>query len=262
MANVLTERGLISRKEVQASVVSNDGNGIRFCLEGSENYIEARSENIFSTQRNTVLAKNNDCVCLTEHFLAAAALQKITNIDVILTESELPFGDGSAQFWIDFFDQIKLPDECFDKRDFKLREHILVVDANDKSRFIQIEPADKFSVTYLMDWDHPALGKQSYTWTESDYISEIASARTFSNEIENELLGLSGWVLGYSNDGFTQKLHSANEPARHKALDLLGDLMLSTINPLTIKMSVTSSKAGHELNSFAAKKLKEQLLDV
>jgi UDP-3-O-acyl-N-acetylglucosamine deacetylase len=261
MVNTLTEKGLISRKEIKVLVKPNNSLGIRFCLEDSDNYIEANSDNIFSTQRNTVLAKNNDCICLTEHFLAAAALKKLTNIDVILSEPELPFGDGSAQFWIDFFDQLDLPQESFDRRFYKINENLLITDDSDESRFIRMELADNFSVTYLMDWNHPALGKQNYTWTDNDTISAIASARTFSSEVENELLGLSGWVLGYSDEGFKQDLHYENEPARHKALDLLGDLMLSTINPLNIKMSIVSSKAGHELNSKAAQKLKEIFLN-
>jgi len=257
MGNSLIEKGLISRKEVSATVTANDADGIRFKLINSDNFIEADLNNLFSTQRNTVLSKNNDCICLTEHFLAACALLKITNIDVELSEPELPFGDGSAEFWLSFLQGLNLPTECFDVREFELKEDIEIIDENDSSRFIKICKSEIFKIGYQMDWDHPALGKQNYTWSDLDPIKEIAEARTFSNEAENLALGLSGWVLGFNEAGFLQKLHADNEPARHKTLDLLGDLMLSGINPLTIKMSIISNKGGHELNSKAAAKLKE-----
>lgn len=257
MGNSLIEKGLISRKEVTATVTANGGQGIRFKLENANNHVEAKLSNLFSTQRNTVLSKNNDCICLTEHFLAACALLKITNIDVELSEPELPFGDGSAEFWLGFLQDLDLPAECFDKREFVLNEEITICDENDNSRFIKILPSDVFKIGYKMDWDHPALGKQDYTWSTQDPIKEIAEARTFSNEAENIALGLSGWVLGFNEKGFIQDLYAENEPARHKALDLLGDLMLSGVNPLSIKMSILSNKGGHELNSKAATKLKE-----
>lgn len=253
----LTEKGLISRKSVKASIVPNKSKGIRFKLKNSNTWVKAEISNLFSTQRNTVLANDGVCICLTEHFLAACALLRISNIDVILSEPELPFGDGSAAFWIDFLTKLTIPDSSFDNSIKKIMQEFIVEDSEDKSRFIKIIPNEKFEIEYKMDWDHPALGKQNYIWSVTDDKYEIAKARTFSSEAENKALGLSGWVLGFDENGFNKELYANNEPARHKALDLLGDLMLSGFIPLNINMKIISNKGGHELNSKAAKKIKE-----
>ena len=249
----LSARGLISRQLVEAQISANNAQGIRFLYAGEQ--IEAKSSNLYSTQRNTVIAKNNQCVCLTEHFLAACALAGLDNIDLELSEGELPFGDGSAKLWLDFFQNQSLIFDLSQK--FKLEQEYKIVDEADKTRFITLSPADKFSLTYALDWAHPKIAQQEYTWTMGDAVEEIACARTFSNEVENQALGLSGWVIGLTEDAITHELHYSNEPARHKALDLLGDLMLSGLNPLQIGMKVYSHKAGHELNSRAAKLLNE-----
>lgn len=252
--NKLSARGLISREIVEACLQTNDNKGIRFIY--ANELIEALAKNLYSTQRNTVIAKNNECVCLTEHFLAACAISGLNNIDLELSEGELPFGDGSAQLWLDFFaSQAGLVFDLSQK--FKLKQEYKIVDELDNTRFIVLSPADNFSVTYSLDWSHPQIAKQEFTWSKGDPIEAIAKARTFSNESENQMLGLSGWVIGLTEDDITQALHYPDEPARHKALDLLGDLMLSGINPLQIGMNVYSHKAGHELNSRAAKLLNE-----
>ena len=178
----------------------------------------------------------------------------IKNIDVILDETELPFGDGSAKLWIDLFKEHKLGEKIRESSK-ELKEEILVKDPNDESRFIKAVPSENFKATYLMDWDHPKIGKQEYTWSLNDEVEEVANARTFSSEAENKMLGLDGWVVGLTKDDFTTALLFENEPARHKVLDLIGDLSLSGINPLDIKMHVSSSKGGHWLNSEFAKKL-------
>lgn len=247
----LEAKGIISRNLVKAQIQKNDGLGIRF-VTNTGLIIEAIIGNLHSTQRNTVIAKNEEYVCLTEHFLAACALTGTSNIDVSLNESELPFGDGSAEFWLKFLEKNNLTKKVESK--ISLEERSIFKDDNDDSRFIEIFPSQYFKVSYKMDWNHPKIGKQEYTWdSQKDSVYEIASARTFSNETENQALGLSGWVIGLTEDDFTHKLHYENEPARHKALDLVGDMMLSGVNPLNVAMHVISHKGGHELNSKVAK---------
>lgn len=247
----LEAKGIISRNLIKAQVMKNDSFGIRF-ISNSDLIIEACIDNLYSTQRNTVIAKNEECICLTEHFLAACALTGTNNIDLKLSEGELPFGDGSAEFWIDFLKENKLTKEV--PINFTLKEPITIKDENDNSRFIEILPSESFKVTYKMDWNHPKIGKQEYTWdSRKDSIYELASARTFSTETENQILGLSGWVIGLTDHDFTHELRFDNEPARHKALDLVGDMMLSGVNPLSVAMHVISHKGGHELNSKVAK---------
>jgi len=254
----LESKGIISKKPIKASIIRNTDKGIRFFIEKPEasrgEAIEAKISNLGSTQRNTVLSKGDQIVCLTEHFLAACSLMNVQNIDVILNENELPFGDGSAKLWVDFFKENNIGEKISQSKKV-LAEEIIVKDPNDESRFIKAVPCDNFKATYLMDWDHPKIGKQEYTWSLNDELSELAHARTFSSEEENKIFGLDGWVVGLSKDDFTKPLLFKNEPARHKVLDLVGDLSLSGTNPLNIKMHVSSSKGGHWLNSELTKKL-------
>ena len=118
-------------------------------------------------------------------------------------------------------------------------------------------PTDvNFTATYQMDWNHPKIGKQSYTWAlDKEAIEEVANARTFSTEAENQMLGLSGWIVGITETDFTMPLRFPDEPSRHKVLDLIGDLYLSGINPLNFQMQVISNQGGHYLNSVLAREL-------
>jgi len=252
--NELESKGIISRELIKAVILANDSKGLRFLLNNV--LIEAHIKNLHSTQRNTVLGKQGECLCLTEHFLAAASVYGIDNFDLSISEAELPFGDGSAMLWIDFFKQAGLV-QGDRSIHYHLQQEYRIVDENDDSRYIVLKPSPDFQVTYCLDWNHPKIGKQEYTWTIDESIDDIATARTFSNEEENKMLGLSGWVIGLTADDFTHDLHQVNEPARHKVLDLIGDLRLSGINPIHIAMHVTSHKGGHELNSRAAKLLSE-----
>ena len=81
-------------------------------------------------------------------------------------------------------------------------------------------PDVSFSVTYLMDWKHPQIGKRWQTWNLSMPASEIADARTFGSLKEHEMLGLVDDVVSLTSDGFTDKLRFEDEPVRHKLLDL------------------------------------------
>jgi UDP-3-O-acyl-N-acetylglucosamine deacetylase len=100
-----------------------------------------------------------------------------------------------------------------------------------------------------------------YSWQAGKQsIEEIASARTFASEAENKILGLSGWVLGYTESSFTLPLRHPLEPAQHKALDLIGDMYLAGINPLDIGMQVISNQGGHSLNIELARALRQEIL--
>lgn len=255
-SHILESRGLISRRIVRAEISENEGLGIRF-ISPEKFIIEAKLENLYSTQRNTVLAsKENPCesICLTEHFLAALALLNIKNIDIKLSDYELPFGDGSARIWIDFFREKKLASKIKDSK-FSLKKILLVHDDTNPEKFIKAIPSENFSIKYMMNWDHPKILKQDFTWRLGDSIEEVSDARTFASEAENQILGLSNWVIGLTENDFTMPLRFPDEPSRHKTLDLIGDLMLSGYNPLEVKMELISNQGGHELNSKMAHEL-------
>ena len=176
-ANLTLEAdGIISRNKVQATIQRNMGQGICFILP-STTLIRAHIDNLFSTQRNTVIAQNGECVCLCEHFLAACALVNLTDIDIYLNENELPFADGSAMCWLDLFrENALLPTKVPIAR--PLLAAVVIRDENDSSRYIELIPSESFRVTYHLDWKHPLIGIQEYTWnSEIDAIDLLAKAR-------------------------------------------------------------------------------------
>jgi UDP-3-O-[3-hydroxymyristoyl] N-acetylglucosamine deacetylase len=254
----LESKGLISRSLVKAELIPNKSQGLRF-ISPKGNIIEADISNLYSTQRNTVLAKDSECICLTEHFLAAASLMNLNDIDIKLSDYELPFGDGSAALWVEFFERNGLGGD-FDKNEaLRLQEEILI---QKDGRYIELKASEVFKVTYKLNWPHPKVGEQEYTWEfGKNKVNDIAIARTFSSETENQMLGLSGWIIGLTEDDITVPLHFGDEPARHKVLDLIGDLSLCGMNPLNIRMHVISHQGGHELNAMAARRL-AQLKDL
>ena len=256
----IESKGLISRNQIKAEIKANENLGIRFTVNSSK-VVLADVTSISSTQRNTVISNGTNSICLTEHFMAAAALINLNNVDIDLSDEELPFGDGSSKTLIDLFKEKGLVNsEKFDSH-LELKEEIKIIDPEKPHRYIIAKPTNNnFKATYQMDWKHPKIGEQSFTWQlAKNSIEEISDARTFSTEMENQMLGLSGWIVGITEDDFTMPLRFEDEPSRHKVLDLIGDLYLSGINPLLIKMEVTSNQAGHHLNSLLAQEIKKQL---
>ncbi len=269
-------KGLISRAEVTAKIIKNTGKGIRFfvredlgnfpesietglSLNDNEDAVIAHVSQISSTQRNTVLSNGKSSICLTEHFLAACALLNVKDIDVFLDQEELPFGDGSANLWLSLFKDTPFSEPILSS-DVNLKEEIIIRDSQQPHKFIKAIPIDtNFNATYQMNWAHPKIGEQSFTWTLANSLAEeIANARTFSTEAENQILALSDWIVGITDTDFTMPLRFTDEPSRHKVLDLIGDLLLAGINPLRFKMQLISNQGGHHLNSLLAAKLSEQ----
>lgn len=250
---ICSEKGIISRSDVNVKISANDGLGIRFILPSGK-IIKASTESIFSSQRNTVLGDSEESLCLVEHFLAACSLLALNNLDVEVDNYELPFADGSAMFWIDCLRASGFAKEnLLEQKRISLNEEFILVDETDVTRFIKVRPSDTFSVSYILDMPQNFIGRREAKWTlGEDSIELIARARTFSNEEENKLLGLDTWVLGYTESAFTKPLYSYNEPAMHKALDLIGDLRLIGFNPLSLNADIISSKGGHALNTKLA----------
>ncbi len=249
----LSAWGLISKEIVKAKLLKNNLGKIRFIYQGE--VIEAIHTNIYSSQRNTVLAKNDQFICLTEHFLAACTLMKINGIDLELSHPELPFADGSSMLWYKFFEALQLEADTKDFGSIDLKSELLLEDDFDKSRFIKIVPSQEFLLEYRLDYERPFKMSHNYQWSEKDELTDILKARTFSNLPENKLLGYQDWVLGMDENGFDQELFFEDEAARHKALDLIGDLSLCGFNPLRLNAHIISSKGGHDLNAKAAQKL-------
>jgi len=204
-----------------------------------------------NTFRNVVLGKGAARLCIVEHFLAAASLWGLDDLKVHVDGPEMPLGDGSANFWIELFQKAGLARKKHEAS-IAITEPIIV---SNKDRSLMAIPDERFSISYLMDWEHPKIGKRWQTWDTEKPVEDIAHARTFGWLKDHQMLGLQDDVVSLTEDGFTHDLRFEDEPVRHKLLDLLGDLALAGVNPTKFKARFVSIKGGHELDVQMAKKL-------
>lgn len=255
----LTGRGATSRQTVNVEVEQAEpGHGIVFAVRQGATVVEvpARWDFVVNTLRNVVLGGQGVRLCIVEHFLAAASLWGLDDLIVRVDGLEMPLGDGSALFWIELFKTAGWERRAVEAH-LELKEPLIVQKGE---RLLMAIPDDRFSMSYHMDWDHPRLGKRWQSWDAGMDPLQIASARTFGSVKEHRLLGLTDEVVSLTDTGFTQQLRFEDEPVRHKLLDLLGDLRLSGVNPITFKARFVSIKAGHELDVEFARLLAEAAL--
>jgi UDP-3-O-[3-hydroxymyristoyl] N-acetylglucosamine deacetylase len=241
--------GTSSRRTVEVRVFKGKaGSGIRFLAKHPQTagdiVIPAHADFVVSTLRNVVLGKDGARVCFVEHILAAAALWGAKDLVIEVDGPEIPLGDGSASFWIELFEQSSLKQET-PKPLFTVKEPYVVAKGD---RQIIALPGDQFSIAYLIDWQHPAIGKRWCVWYGDQPLCHIANARTFNLKSEQDMLGLSDNFVSLTDEGFSKPLRFEDEPVRHKLLDLFGDLTLLGVNPLAIKAQFISIKGGHELD--------------
>lgn len=252
---VFTGRGITSRQDIRVEVIPQPaGSGITFELidaDGLPVRIPARADYVVNTLRNVVLGVGMTRLCIVEHFLCATSLWGLEDIFVKVDGPEMPLGDGSAKFWCELFANAGWQPKTVQSS----RELPETITCKRGDRVLLAIPDDCFSVTYLMDWNHPAIGRCWQSWTPSAAGSDIAEARTFGSLQEHQLLGIADEVVSLTADGFTQPLRWPDEPVRHKLLDLVGDLALAGVNPMSWKARFISIKGGHEMDVEMAKRL-------
>ena len=251
---------LMSGENSDVTVFPSDKKGIRFFVPNGETPIEANVENVASTQNCVVLATPNGQIRLVEHFLAACALCGIDSLDVCISNIEMPILDGSAKKWVELFNEAG-----FERTFCGVTIDKPITYAKGDTA-IAILPSDEFSVTYLLDFNHPDL-KQKWISTKFEKPEEIIDARTFGylKDLEKfQQMGLAKGVsientLGLTDDGYTSELRSDFEPIKHKILDLMGDLKLAGINLPDLKATIIAKQAGHASHVELAKILKQEL---
>ena len=258
---------------------------IRTDLEGNPT-IEAKAEFVVNTQRGTNLEKNGVQVQTSEHVLAAAVGLDIDNLLIEIDASEPPIMDGSSKYFVKALEEAGIEEQDAEIEEYVVKKIISYKDEITGSEII-LMPSDEYQVTTMVDFGTKILGTQNATLnTISDFKTEIADARTFSflHEIEtlleNDLIkggDLNNAIVYVDkelSDSTMQKLkkafkkddikvksngildnltlHWANEAARHKLLDVIGDLALVGIR---IRGKVIANKPGHLVNTQFAKKL-------
>jgi UDP-3-O-[3-hydroxymyristoyl] N-acetylglucosamine deacetylase/3-hydroxyacyl-[acyl-carrier-protein] dehydratase len=247
------------------------GSGVRFVrtdLPGRPS-VAVRPENAhFDPQagRRTILRENDVEIHTMEHLLAAVAGLGIDNVVIETSSMEIPEpADGSAAPIARI-----LLEAGFQEQD-RARRHIKVtrpVSWSDNGVTLQAVPFHGFRITFQIDYEHPLIGRQTVTFDIDDetFMREIAPARTFVLERDLDSLRGKGWikggrlesavVVGESGLRNPGPLRYPDEFARHKVLDLLGDLFLLG-GPLL--GHVTAVRAGHQSHVAFVKRLKETL---
>ncbi len=289
----LTGKGLHTGLEIEARFLpAPDNHGYKFKrvdLEGQP-VIDALAENVVATNRGTVIAKGEAKVSTIEHAMAALYAAGVDNVLIEVNAPEMPILDGSARFYSEEIARVGLADQKADKDFFYIKSKIEVRDEATGSSILVL-PDDEFSADVKIDFDSVVLNNQFATLENMDrFASDIAASRTFVfvREIEPLVKGnlIKGGDLdnaiviydtpmeqaeldrladlmnvprkdvsefGYINDN---PLTSENEPARHKLLDLIGDIALIG-RPL--KGRVIATRPGHSINTTFAKKIRKEI---
>lgn len=266
--------------------------GIRFRRTdlGEDAYIDALAENVSSTARSTTISCGDASVSTIEHVMSALTGMGVDNAIIDIDNIEVPILDGSAKpyvdaIWADGFQQQDAP-----RRYVELTETVEIRN-DEKGSVVRIEPAEEFSYDIKVDFNSIVLGVQNAHWDSSVvYPEEIGTCRTFVFFHEIEFLYNNNLVKGgdvdnaivivehpvtdeqvarmsqlfnvpaltVREDGYLSNLvlRFPNECARHKLLDLIGDLRLCGG---FLKAKVTAEKAGHGINTAAAKAVRATL---
>jgi UDP-3-O-[3-hydroxymyristoyl] N-acetylglucosamine deacetylase/3-hydroxyacyl-[acyl-carrier-protein] dehydratase len=251
-----------------------------------EPIIDAIAENVTETTRGTVLTKGEARVSTVEHAMAALFALGIDNCLMQVNGPEFPILDGSAKYYVENIERIGIKEQNAEKDVFVIKSKIEIKDENTGSSII-ILPDEKFSLNVLVHYNSDFLFNQYATLEDmEDFKEEIASSRTFVFVRELEPLMHLGLIKGgdldnaiviYDKEMSQQEVDNLcqllniptihlnqlgylnrkplvfeNEPARHKLLDLIGDLALIG---MPIKGKVIGIKPGHTFNTQVAKQL-------
>ena len=220
--------------------------------------IPARAELVTDTSRCTKISADGESVSTIEHLMSALVGLGVPWARITVDGPELPILDGSAQGWVKAIRPATIaPLGMLPTK--PISEPITVEGRN--GSYISATPSDKLSITLTIEYDHPVIGTQTAMFVEGDdYAKEIAPARTFGLRSEVDALLAAGLAKGGSldnaviveEDGYSTPLRFPNELARHKILDLLGDLYLSGGLP---KADIIAVKPSHTLNVALAARL-------
>jgi UDP-3-O-[3-hydroxymyristoyl] N-acetylglucosamine deacetylase/3-hydroxyacyl-[acyl-carrier-protein] dehydratase len=289
----LTGVGLHTGKEVKMTFkpapIDNGFTFVRVDLEGSP-IIEADANYVVNTQRGTNLEKLGVKIQTSEHVLAAFVGLDVDNVIIELNESEPPIMDGSSKYFVEAIEKVGVVEQDAERKYYVVKEVISFVDDTTGSEII-VMPSDEYQITTMVDFGTKVLGTQNATLKNiADFKSEISDARTFSFLHELENLLNEGLIKGgdlnnaivyvdkeisaqtmeslkkaFGKDQISVKengildnltLHYPNEAARHKLLDVIGDLALIGTR---IKGKVIANKPGHFVNTQFAKKMSKMI---
>ena len=259
----------------------------RVDLEGNP-LIEALSKYVVNTQRGTTLEKKGIKLKTIEHVLAALVGLEIDNVLIEINAEEPPIMDGSSKFFIDALQKAEIEELNTQRKEYIIKDTVTFKDEESGSE-ITVIPSDTYQVTAMVDYETKVLGTQNATLSKlSDFKKDFSNARTFSFLHEIEMLLENNLIKGgdlnnaivyvdkkisdqtmeklkkaFNKETVSVKsngildnlnLHYPNEAARHKLLDVIGDLALIGRR---IRGKVIAKKPGHFINTEFAKKISE-----
>ncbi len=292
----LTGVGLHTGEKVTLEILPAPGNhGYKFQrvdLEG-EPIIKADCDLVVATDRGTTLEANGARVNTTEHVLAALYGSQVDNALIKIDGPEIPIMDGSSKLFVEAIESVGFEDQDADRIYLELDENIPWEDVEKGIEFLAV-PDQHYRITVMVDYKSPVLGTQHATMYNIDeFRSEISQCRTFVFLRELEFLAQNNLIKGgdldnaivlVERENVSQeeidhiagllgkkdldikiqglgvlnniKLQFENEPARHKLLDIVGDLALVG---RPIKAHILGARPGHSGNVRFAKVLKEYM---
>jgi len=262
MMVTLSGKGLMSGQNSTLTINKTENDGIRFSNNG--NIISALAPNVVSTNNFVVLGNEKVQFCLIEHLMASLAFCNIKNALIELDGKEVPILDGSAKQWVEAMEK----EGMADKTNIECTEFDNSIFYEDGNTSIVLIPSDSFKITYLVDFEHKDLKNRWVTFEYGKNHEEIYSARTFGYLKDLEKFHAMGIALGADldntvglkdDDTYTCELRSQYESAKHKILDIIGDLHLTGRNPLGFKAHIIAKLAGHKSHVEFAKKIIKEL---
>ena len=252
--------------------------------------VNASVDNVIDTSRGTTIAENNAIVFTMEHVLAALTGLCVDNVLIELDMDEIPIRDGSSKYFVEAIEQAGIIQQIAERNYLVIDKEIVFRD-EDKGVELKIIPCDTFKIDVKIDYGTEVLNVQCAQLHDlKDFKQEISPCRTFVFLHELEFLLKNNLIKGgdlsnaivfvnrkvgqeeldrladlfnkpkvvVKEEGILNNLdlHFVNEPARHKLLDVIGDL---TLVGLPIKGHVTATKPGHYSNTEFAKLIKQQM---
>jgi UDP-3-O-[3-hydroxymyristoyl] N-acetylglucosamine deacetylase / 3-hydroxyacyl-[acyl-carrier-protein] dehydratase len=272
-----------------------ENHGIKFMrtdLEGNP-IVNASVENVVDTNRGTSIEQNGVRINTTEHVLAACVGMGLDNVLIELDGSETPIIDGSAKHFVAAIEKAGVVEQKAEKIWYELDSNISYVSPDQKVELLAV-PSKDYKLSVMIDFDDKVLGNQHASLNKiEEFKNEIASCRTFVFLHELEYLIHNNLIKGgdlnnaivFVNRLIEQdeldrlaaffnkpkvevlkegilnnlELHHSNEPARHKLLDLIGDLALVGI---PLKAQIIAKRPGHASNTQFAKLIHKHIREV
>lgn len=292
-AFVVKGKGLHTGLDIEARFCpASPDHGYKFKrvdLEGQP-VIDALADNVVGTVRGTVLGRDDIKISTVEHALAALYAAGIDNCLIEVNAPELPILDGSSIIYCEKIREAGLEEQDADKIFYVIKQKVVVEDAETGASMVAV-PDDDFTVESMISFSSPVLYNQYAVLHDlKDFEKEIAACRTFvflreiepllqqnlikGGDLQNALVIYDSPMsqqqldhvadlmnvphrevseFGYIND---KPLLYENEPARHKIMDILGDLALIG-RPL--KGRIIATKPGHSINTAFAKKIRQEI---